>query len=96
MPGKLIRQCKKLKPFFKRFRARLKQVHMSYVNSQSRHERLNTKALAYRLVAHWLGKSVPVILETPVQKDEVEEEIARLRRCSQIQITVKMTFIFAD
>src|SRR5438309_11343477 len=34
------------------FRGRLRQVHMSYVNSQSRHERLNFESImAYRRVA---------------------------------------------
>lgn len=67
--------------FLRTFKERLRQVHMSYVNSQSRHERLNyVSVAAYRRVAHWLDRSVPVILETPVKKDEVDEEISVAER----------------
>jgi hypothetical protein len=59
------------------FRDRLRQVHMSYVNSQSRHERLNYESImAFRRVAHWLDESIPVILETPVEESQVDEEIS--------------------
>lgn len=67
--------------FLQCFRDRLRQVHMSYVNSQSRHERLNYESImAYRRVAHWLDESVPVILETPVERDDVDEEISAAQR----------------
>lgn len=62
--------------FLGRFRDRLRQVHMSYVNSQSGHERLNYESIrAFRVVAHLLDPSVPIILETPVRQGEVEEEL---------------------
>ena len=62
------------------YHRRLRQVHMSYVNSQSRHERLNYGSiLAFRRVAHWLSDTVPIILETPVDSSQVEEEIAAAR-----------------
>ncbi len=63
------------------FRNRLRQVHMSYVNSQSGHERLNFESiLSFRLVAHWLDESIPIILETPVEQDDVADEIAAAER----------------
>lgn len=63
--------------FLHAFSDRLRQVHMSYVNSKSRHERLNFESImAYQRVAHWLSKSIPVILETPVDSDEVDDEIS--------------------
>lgn len=63
------------------FQDRLKQVHMSYVNSQSRHERLNFESVrAFQRVARWISDQTPIILETPVNADEVEEEIATARR----------------
>jgi hypothetical protein len=50
---------------------------MSHVNSQSRHERLNFESIrAYQRVAHHLSDEIPIILETPVRADEVEDEIA--------------------
>jgi hypothetical protein len=59
------------------YHQRLRQVHMSYVNSQSRHERLNYgSVLAFRRVAHWLSDAIPIILETPVDSSQIEEEIA--------------------
>lgn len=63
--------------FLNRFRDRLRQVHMSYVNPQSGHERLNYESIsAYRRVAPRLDPAIPVILETPVQPDEVGDEIS--------------------
>jgi hypothetical protein len=63
--------------FLEAFGKRLRQIHMSYVNSQSHHERLNYESvLAFQLVAHWLDRSIPIILETPVEKGEVDEELA--------------------
>jgi len=67
--------------FLRCFRDRLRQVHMSYVNSQSRHERLNYESvMAFQRVAHKLDESVPIILETPVKHDEVDEEISVAER----------------
>jgi hypothetical protein len=62
--------------FLRMFHDRLRQVHMSFVNSQSRHERLNIESIsAFRLVSRLIEESIPIILETPVTADEVEEEI---------------------
>jgi hypothetical protein len=73
------------------FKDRLRQVHMSYVNFQSGHERLKYEGIvAYQRVAQWIDEEVPIILETPVQQNEVDEEIssaervfARVRPCHQ-------------
>ena len=59
------------------FGDRLRQVHMSDVNSQSRHERLNYESImAFRRVARWLDESVPVILEDACRGSQVDEEIS--------------------
>jgi sugar phosphate isomerase/epimerase len=59
------------------FRSRLRQIHMSYVNSQSQHERLNYESiLAFQRVARWIDQSIPIILETPIDQDEVDDEIS--------------------
>lgn len=61
------------------FADRLKQVHMSYVNTRSRHERLNYECwLAYRAVIRQLPTDVPIILETPIAADQAGEELAAL------------------
>lgn len=66
--------------FLKAFGTRLRQVHMSYVNSASGHERLNDESMeAYKNLARRLGTSIPVILETPVQPTEVDDELAAAR-----------------
>lgn len=66
--------------FVKSFGNRLRQVHMSYVNSSCRHERLNYESVeAYKKVAQWIDKSVPVILETPVRLGEVDDELNTAR-----------------
>ena len=63
--------------FLRVFKDRIRQVHMSSVNSQSRHERLNFESIqAFQRVAHRLNPSVPVILETPVQSGEIDDEIS--------------------
>ena len=62
------------------FGHRLRQIHMSYVNSKCRHERLNYESIqAYKRVAHWLDESIPVILETPVLQSEVKDELESAR-----------------
>ncbi len=67
--------------FLQMFHDRLRQVHMSYVNSQSRHERLNFESIqAFKRVAHWVSEDTPIILETPVNSDEVDEELTAARQ----------------
>ncbi len=54
---------------------------MSYVNTQCRHERLNYESIiAYHRVANPLDESIPIILETPVGPDEVDNEIAAVEQ----------------
>ncbi len=63
--------------FLRLFGDRLRQIHMSNVNSQSRHERLNFESIsAFQRVAHLMDRSVPIILETPVHINEVDDEIS--------------------
>jgi hypothetical protein len=60
----------------RRFRDRLKQVHLSEVNSLSRHEGITYTALnSFRKVADLIPPGVPVILETPVPADQFEAQI---------------------
>lgn len=55
---------------------RLKQVHISDLDVESRHSRLTWGAVrAYLEVAGLIPDSVPVIIESPVLMDEVEEEL---------------------
>jgi hypothetical protein len=61
-------------------KGRLRQVHISEVNSRSKHDPLSFESiLAFRKVAHLIPEDVPVILESRVSEDEVDEEIQNAR-----------------
>jgi hypothetical protein len=62
----------------KSFNGRLKQVHLSEVNTSSKHGLLSyASILAFREVAPLVPEGVPVILETPVSEDQIESEMER-------------------
>lgn len=61
-----------------RFAGRIQQLHVSEVNSQSRHDRLSFESvLAFQRVSNLLPADVPVILESRVEEREIEEEMKR-------------------
>jgi len=67
--------------FLTAFHGRLRQVHMSYVNPQSQHERLNTASVrAFRKVSHWLTNDTPIILEAPLTTEQMHDELALAER----------------
>jgi len=62
----------------RQFRGRLRQVHLSEVTPESRHVRLSpSSVLAVREVADLIPEHVPIVLESPVSADEIDEEITR-------------------
>jgi hypothetical protein len=62
------------------FGERLRQVHVSEVNTSSRHDPLSyASILAFQAVAHLIPKHVPLILETPVKEEDIDTEIAKVR-----------------
>ena len=62
------------------FGPRLSQVHVSEVNTRSKHDPLSYAAIiAFQEVAHLIPSDVPLILETPVSEDQMEAEIAKVR-----------------
>lgn len=62
------------------FGGRLQQVHLSEVSTDSCHNRLSYSAnLAFQKIALLIPESTPVILETPVARDEITKEIQRAR-----------------
>ena len=64
----------------KRFGSRLRQIHLSEVSTSSTHDRLSyVSILAVREVAHLIPEDIPVILETPVSANQIEDEIGRAR-----------------
>ena len=59
----------------RRFGDRLKQVHLSEVNTRSEHEGITYTAFnSFRKVAHLIPLDTPIILETPVALDQIETQ----------------------
>jgi len=74
-----------------RFRNRIKQLHVSEVNTQSKHDPISLESiLAFQKVSHLLPADVPIILESRVEESEINEEIetalAALNPASQLAI----------
>lgn len=62
------------------FGSRLSQLHVSEVNTNSRHDPLSYEAaLAFRKISILIPESVPVILESRVSSDQVEREVLYCR-----------------
>jgi hypothetical protein len=64
------------------FGERLEQVHMSEVNTASRHDPISPNAVrAFQSVAMYIPESMPVILETLIDsgQSDIQTEIARAR-----------------
>jgi hypothetical protein len=65
----------------RKFGARLRQVHVSEVNTSSKHDPLSyASILAFQEVAHLIPSHVPLILETPVREENIDSEIAKVRQ----------------
>ena len=63
------------------FGPKLRQVHVSEVNTRSKHDPLSyASILAYQEVAHLIPEDIPLILETPVTADHLELEIAKVHK----------------
>jgi hypothetical protein len=60
----------------KRFGEKLRQVHLSEVTTRSTHDRLSyASILATREVASLIPEHIPIVLETPVTAEQIEQEI---------------------
>jgi hypothetical protein len=60
----------------RRFGRRLKQVHMSEVNSCSRHDAISfTAARSFHKVADLIPTGIPIILETVIPEDQILEQL---------------------
>lgn len=59
-----------------RFRNRIKQLHVSEVNTQSKHDPISLEStLAFQKVSHLLPTEAPIILESRVQEREINGEV---------------------
>ena len=62
------------------FGRKLRQVHVSEVNTNSKHDVVSyASVLAFREVAHLIGADVPLVLETPTVPQDLMAEIERVR-----------------
>lgn len=60
------------------FHARLKQLHVSEVNTQSKHCPLSLESvLAFQRVSHLVPAKIPIIMESRVEEDCISEELER-------------------
>lgn len=58
------------------FHDRLRLIHISEVNSQSKHDPISLSAfLAFQKITHLIGAHVPVIIESKVAEDQIEREV---------------------
>jgi hypothetical protein len=64
----------------KRFSPRLRQVHISEVNTRNKHDRLSfVSILGFQEVTHLIPPSIPVIIESVIAEDQITAEICRVK-----------------
>ena len=62
------------------YREKITQLHVSEVNSRSKHDTLSYATIqSFRDVAHMIPADLPIILETPVQPEQMREEMNKAR-----------------
>jgi hypothetical protein len=65
----------------KRYSSRLRQVHISEVNTLNKHDRLSfVSILGFREVTHLIPQTTPVIIESVVTEDQISAEICRVQK----------------
>jgi len=63
------------------FGDRMRQLHVSEVNTRSTHDPLTAGAIgAFNRISHLIPDEVPVILESSVSEDQIETEISLARK----------------
>lgn len=71
----------------KKFGHRLRQVHVSEVNSRSKHDPLSfVSILDFQEVAHMIPAHIPVIIESIVSGHQIAAEIGRVRKALEVTI----------
>ncbi|MGA9510393.1 MAG: hypothetical protein WBV55_17370 [Candidatus Sulfotelmatobacter sp.] len=59
-----------------KFRHKIKQLHVSEVNTQSKHDPISLESiLAFQKVSHLLPADAPIILESRVEESEIDDEV---------------------
>lgn len=71
--------------FFTELGDRLSHLHISRVEDDSNHYRLDFDCLvAFRMVSLLIPQDTPIVLETPVNPEDIEFELTRARACLPI------------
>lgn len=71
----------------KRFSSRLRQVHISEVNTLNKHDRLSfVSILDFQEVTRLIPPSTPVIIESVVAEDQIGAEICRVQKALHAQV----------
>ncbi|HET7114956.1 MAG TPA: hypothetical protein VFI29_00595 [Hanamia sp.] len=59
-----------------KFKSRLKEIHISSVNTQSKHEPLTFESLlSFKKLSGFISDKIPIILESPVTPNKIELEM---------------------
>lgn len=76
----------------KTFGSRLRQVHVSEVNSLSQHDAISfVTEIAFKQVAELIPENTPLILESRVSEDEIAAEISRALVALPLKASVQCT-----
>lgn len=68
--------------FLHRFQDRLAELHISEVNWQCKHQPIGTAtALSFHKAARWLPADLPVIIESVIEENAIDQELSIVRRC---------------
>ena len=71
----------------KKFSSRLRQVHISEVNTLNKHDRLSfVSILDFQEVTHLIPDSTPVIIESIVPEDQIGAEICRVQNALHMPV----------
>lgn len=76
---------------------RLREIHISSVNSQSIHELITWDSLiAFSKVAHLIPPDVPIIFESPVSEIQINQEIRKLSYLFDVNLRDKISPIYVE
>jgi sugar phosphate isomerase/epimerase len=71
----------------RRYAERIRQLHVSEVNSMSKHDRISDAALrSFREVSDAIPRGVPLILETPVSAVQAREQLDRAATILEVSV----------
>lgn len=79
------------------FRERLVQLHVSEVNSESKHQPLTFESiLAFNTLAQFIPPETPIVLESPVTFDRIDTEIQKTESIFNNKLLIEMLDPFKD